>query len=127
MSDENSIPELDIEFLELNSFIYEIKSFRSSLHLIIKDFQFPSEYYDHSQVDLLIQFPVGYPNTPLDMFWTNPSIKLLNGNIPIRTEHHAEYHGRLWQRWSRHGVWRPGIDSLKNFIRSIYTEINKGV
>lgn len=127
MSDGQTIPELDIEFLESKSFEYEIHPFGEIFHLIIKNFQFPTGHYDTNQADVLIQFPVGYPNAPLDMFWTYPSIKLNNGNTPIRTEHHAEYHGKSWQRWSRHGVWRPGIDSLKNFIRSINIEINKGI
>lgn len=124
---DDLLPELDTEFLRLKAYDYEIIPHGGIIHLIIKNFPIPVDHYDVSQADVLIEFPVGYPNAPLDMFWFYPVIKLNNGNAPKTTEHHAEYHGKLWQRWSRHGTWRPGIDSIKNFIQSIHVELKKGI
>lgn len=131
MPDENKnpielIPELDREFLSEKEYNFEIVSGKGPILLIIKNFHFSASYVPQI-ADLLIIIPAGYPNAPLDMFWTNPDVKLVNGNWPSAAEHHEQYNGKSWQRWSRHGNWRTGIDSLQSFITSIKKEIVKGV
>jgi hypothetical protein len=123
------LPELDTDFLKEKGYSYELLSHGAALHLILKGFQLPAQHYIPEKVDLLIEIPPAYPNAPLDMFWTNPEVKLLNGGVPKTTESRADYHGRTWQRWSRHYVtpWRPNVDGIKNFIRSIVTELQKGI
>ena len=121
--------EQDAAFLVEKEYAYELFPEGGQLHVVIKDFQLPSQHYSPNKADLLIKIPSGYPNTPLDMFWTNPEIKLTNGQIPEKTESREEHRGKTWQRWSRHYVtpWRPGIDSLKNFMQSIHIELQKGI
>ena len=120
------IPELDREFLSEKGYVFEVVSGKGPLFLIIKDFPFSTSYVPQI-ADLLIIIPAGYPNAPLDMFWTNPDVKLTNGNWPSASEHHEQYNGRSWQRWSRHGGWRMGIDSIKSFLASVKKEIAKGI
>jgi len=120
------IPELDREFLSEKGYIFEVVSGKGPLFLIIKDFPF-SDSYVPQIADLLIIIPAGYPNAPLDMFWTNPDVKLINGNWPSASDNHEQYNERSWQRWTRHGSWRMGIDSLKSFLTSVKKEIAKGI
>ena len=126
ITNENLIPEKDRDFLHEKGFTFIIVPEKGSLLLIIKNFPF-SKIYNPTQADLLIVLPAGYPNSNLDMFWTYPDVKLSNGSWPAAADQHGQYSGLTWQRWSRHGNWRPGIDSLKNFMASISKEINRGV
>lgn len=123
------LPELDVSFLKEKEYETEFLTAGTLMHVLIKDFPFPVEHYTPAKADLLIEIPPAYPNAPLDMFWTNPEIKLINGTGPRQTESRAEYYGRTWQRWSRHYAvaWRPGVDSIKNFIQSIAIDLKKGL
>lgn len=125
--DNNVIPEIDIDFLQSKRYQYEILSHNGLPHLLIKDYPIPSQFYDASIADILIHFPAGYPNAPLDMFWTYPTVRLLNGSLPTTADYYEQFHGRSWQRWSRHGSWRPGVDGLQNFVRAMNMELNKGI
>lgn len=119
------IPELDREYLEEKGFNFELITYQGGVHLILKNFPFPETYLPR-QSDVLIMIPVGYPNAQLDMFWTYPEVKLADGNVPVTTEHRQEFHEKIWQRWSRHGPWRPSKDNLMTFISSIKSELQKG-
>src|SRR5690606_1280475 len=106
---------------------YEITTEGSQTFLVIKNWQFP-EAYTPRVADLMIILTPGYPMAALDMFWTSPDVKIAaTGGWPQACEHHKQYIGRNWQRWSRHFKgWRSGIDDLKTFITSIEQEINRG-
>jgi len=97
-------------------------------HVIINDFDFPAAYMPR-KANLLIILPAGYPNANLDMFWTEPVVKLADGNWPARADNHAVYNGVSWQRWSRHfqTPWRQGVDNLRTFVATIRKELARGV
>ncbi len=124
-----TLQEQDASFLAGKRYEHELFPLGSELHVVIKKFPFPPEHYLPAAADLLIKIPAGYPNAPLDMFWTNPEIKSINGQPPQKTESREQYHGKEWQRWSRHYVtpWRPGADSLRSFVQSIHAELKKGI
>ena len=126
-SAKDQLPEIDREFLDKKGFDYEVTKVGGELHLVIRDFDFPA--YAPSKANLLIIIPAGYPNAQLDMFWTNPDVKLPNGAWPAQCQHHQEHSGKSWQRWSRHfqQAWRSGIDGLRTFMASIRAEISKGI
>ncbi|MFA5841123.1 MAG: E2/UBC family protein [Candidatus Paceibacterota bacterium] len=118
----------DASYLAEKSYQYELFPENNELHVIIKEFPFPTSLYSPSTAELLIKIPPGYPNTQLDMFWTNPEIKKVDGQAPAASETREQHHGRSWQRWSRHYAsgWRPGIDGLRSFIQSINAELLTG-
>jgi len=117
------IPESDEEYLQEKGFEYELKSQDGAIHLILKNVAF-SEAFNMRQADILIVIPAGYPNSNLDMFWTCPHVRLLNGDYPAACNYFENFHDRNWQRWSRHGLWRGGVDNLRTFISSIKKEID---
>jgi hypothetical protein len=125
----NLIPEADRLFLEEKYSEAECLTANGQIHIIIHQFNIPAEHYVPSTVSLLLQLPSGYPNAAPDMFWTNPRVTLLNGDIPTRTDVTEPHHNKEWQRWSRHNIskWRPGVDGLRSFISSIRRELQKGV
>lgn len=118
----NLIPEPDRDYLLEKGYSFEIIPQGGEVHLILREVPF-SERFTPRIADILIVIPVGYPNAPLDMFWTFPVVSFADGSAPAATEHRQNFHDKLWQRWSRHGEWRSGIDSLRTFISTIKNEI----
>jgi hypothetical protein len=120
------IPVRDEEFLKASGFEFELTQ-PGDIHLVLKGWDFP-EAYSPGKADILIVIPPGYPMTPLDMWWTSPTVKLGNGALPQASEHHQRYGERQWQRWSRHyQPWRAGVDDLRSFIAAMNKEILLGV
>src|SRR5262245_863150 len=125
---EELLPEFDREFLDEKGYYWEVIKEGGELHLIIRGWPIPN-HYSPNVADLMIIVPAGYPNSKLDMFWTYPDVKLKNGSWPAQSQHHHAYHGRSWQRWSRHfqQPWRPGIDSIRSYLATVRVELDKGI
>jgi hypothetical protein len=125
---EDLIPEIDREFLAEKNLKFSVSRVGAATHVVIQHFDFP-EAYTPRRANLLIILPAGYPNANLDMFWTEPVVKLANGNVPAGADNHTTYNGLSWQRWSRHfqNAWRQGIDNLRTFVMTIRRELNRGV
>jgi hypothetical protein len=72
-----------------------------------------------ASAEVMFRLPSGYPDTAPDMWWILPALTTASGGQIQATS--PEYHlGLTWQRWSRHlppGAWRPGVDSIKSFIK----------
>lgn len=128
MSAHQTLPSLDKDYLDLKKVEYNFDVVNGAIHLRIQNYPLPAQYNIRS-VELLIIIPAGYPNAQLDMFYTKPDVKLLNGNWPLKADVHETHNGQVWQRWSRHinSGWRVGVDSLKTFLRGIEKEISKAV
>lgn len=130
MSDVSDLLEVDFDYLQRKGWQYKVQKipFGSSFEvdIIIYKFPLPSKYIP-CEVDLLLrQFP-GYPDTPMDMFWTRPDVILVDSKQkPPATEVYESYLDLQWQRWSRHwNGWRSGIDTLENYIQAIIMELQK--
>jgi hypothetical protein len=125
---EDLIPEIDREFLSEKQLKFTVSRVGADTHVVIQEFDFP-EAYSPRKANLLIILPAGYPNANLDMFWTDPVVKLANGNLPDRADNHATYNGVSWQRWSRHfqNPWRQNVDNLRTFVATIRRELARGV
>jgi hypothetical protein len=123
---QHYLPEIDIEFLRDKGFDFEEYQVVGEVHLIIHNFQLPPAYRPGT-CDLLLKLPAGFPNANPDMFWTSPTVQLLNGNCPMSANVMEVCNGRTWQRWSRHSAsWRPGVDSLRSKLRSVQVELELG-
>jgi hypothetical protein len=126
----NELPERDLEYLKEKEYNYELIPHNNGCLLVLRNISFPAAY-NIQVVDVLIQIPAGYSNTPLDMFFT-PEVKLADGNPPANCEGRLNFDDstaitpKSWQQWSRHYAWRAGIDSLRTFIPATMKEIAKG-
>lgn len=122
------LPEKDVEYLQEKQYEFEVHQMGGEIHIIIHHFLFPTPYQP-DRADMLIILPAGYPIANPDMFWTYPDVKLNGNQWPTNSDYHQDFHGKSWQRWSRHLTkgWRPGVDNLRNFVTSISREIGKGI
>ena len=124
------LPEDDERFLTEAGYQYTAKrGAQGEILLVVPNFDLPAAYSPR-KAELLIRLLPGYPRTPPDMFWTRPDVKLLStGGFPQAADVHETHDGLSWQRWSRHfdpNLWRPMIDGVQSFLRSIKSELARG-
>ena len=95
--------------------------------VILKAFVLPTGRFDVPSADILVLLPSGYPDTPPDMFYAIPWLKLASSNsYPNRSDQPFEFGGRKWQRWSRHNnEWRAGVDGIWTMIKRIETALEQ--
>lgn len=93
--------------------------------LVMGPLPLPDGKFNAPAAEVLILLPAGYPDTPPDMFYTDPWLKLLPGNSdPKAASVPLQFDGKTWQRWSRHNpVWRPGKDGIWTMLKRIETAL----
>lgn len=119
------LPELDEDYLTNKGFKWTLPA---PGYLLISGVAVSPERYDQTTVDLMIRIPGGYPTAALDMFYVSPELKLKSGGHPNAASVFEDHLGRRWQRFSRHMnsgscLWRPGVDSLKTFLKLALGEL----
>ena len=88
--------------------------------LVFPSYPLPDGKFNRSRTDLLILLPAGYPDAPPDMFFCDPPLLLADGSAAPSTDVPFPFHGRVWQRWSRHNSsWRPGIDGIHTMLQRV--------
>lgn len=98
---------------------------RYELQIVLEEYELPPKYTP-TQVRLLVRQLPGYPEVGMDMFWTSPTVFLAGTTQrPDRADVYKDNPGRQWQRWSRHGTWRAGIDCLETFLAAVRTELKR--
>jgi hypothetical protein len=121
------LPERDTEFLDEKCFKYSVTDADGWSNLVIDGYVLP-ECYAPREVRLLIRLPVGYPTTPLDMFFTIPRVVLVSTNsAPMNCTGEIRTLEENWQQWSRHfppEEWRPRVDCLRTFFARIKLELS---
>jgi hypothetical protein len=136
----DSLPERDADYLlpKMAAGAATVTRIGTEIHVLFKNYQFPAGLYVPAQADLLVRLIPPYPNASPDMFWTSPTLRRSDGQMPQGCEvmqvpapggHEAFYDGVNWQRWSRHpdqGQWRKDIDGLRSYMGSIKMELQRG-
>jgi hypothetical protein len=117
--------EQDEAYLKEKGYAYELATEGENACLIIKGYPLSPNKYDHDAVDLLICIQKGYNDAKLDNYYVHPHIRLkATGQYPQAADHFEDHAGRNWQRFSRHlPQWRPGIDTLQNFLPFVHREL----
>lgn len=115
------LPSRDREYLEGKGCVFQEIVDGQNRGIILPKFRLPAQKYDVSQVDVLIILPSGYPDVAPDMFYLEPWVKLVKGDCyPKATQSRLSFHGRSWQRWSRHNnEWRRGIDGIWTMLKRV--------
>ena len=90
------------------------------IFLVISDYALPAGFTPE-RVQLLVKLPPGFPDAAPDMFWVRPAVRTDDGCRP-RSTCSERLLGDEWQRFSWHlapGAWKPGISSLRGFLRCV--------
>ncbi len=76
--------------------------------------------YNKSITNLLLRFPISYPNGKPDMFWTDEDLLLSDGRIPNKADQIESYLGQHWRRFSWHATtWNSGLDNLSMYLEFV--------
>jgi hypothetical protein len=95
-------------------------------YLIVPDYPMP-DGFTPNLVRLLIKLPPLFPDAAPDMFWLSPQVRTASGATPQGTSIESVLDAE-WQRFSWHlvpGAWRPGISSLRDFMRCVRARLEK--
>jgi hypothetical protein len=116
-----SLPPEDHAYLEGRGISYEVVLNGAECGVILRGIPMPPGKFDHSAADVLLILPGGYPDAVVDMFHTDPWLRLAASRQFARAANVARaFAGRNWQRWSRHNnAWRPGVDGIHTILARI--------
>ena len=89
--------------------------------VILRGVILPTGRFDVAAADILILLPAGYPDSPPDMFYALPWLRLsARRTYPRAADQPYAFAGQNWQRWSRHNdAWRPGVDGIWTMVKRI--------
>ena len=120
------LPEEDKDFLNSDySDQWEELSEAGKRGLLIKDYPLP-EGYTPRKTNLMLLIPDSYPAGMIDMFYFDPPVKRQDG-VGIAALADEPHFYRQWQRWSRHYVWRAGIDNISTHITYVFNQLRSEI
>ena len=105
------LPEDDQDFLKSKGIPYELKEKDNKRGVLFPAFRFQGNLFQLDKdgaltpceaCDLLVLIPDGYDTTKLDSFYTRPTLKRPDGNLPDRATVIQNHFDQEWQFWSRH-------------------------
>lgn len=89
--------------------------------VIIHEYPVP-DGFSKQETNLLIRAQQSYPNSKLDMFWSDVDLVLENGAVPASADQLENYGGKQWRRFSWHPKsWNPGRDNLRTYLEFVNT------
>jgi len=89
-------------------------------YLIFRNYALPDQGYVPAVTDVMLMTDYQYPASRMDMFWTDPAVKLPSGAWPQNANQFEAYCGRNWQRWSWHySVWDPARHSVRTHLQVV--------
>lgn len=113
-------PAIDAEALGATSGFDVLPQPDGWTFVVVHDYALPHGYQPGS-VKLLVKLPPLFPEAQPDMFWVAPALKTSAGAEPAGTSL-EQVLGAAWQRFSWHlkpGAWKPGVSTLRDFMRCI--------
>ena len=115
------LPRRDAAYLAENEIAYEERASGGHIGLVFTGVSLPQGVFDAETADILILLPPGYPDTPPDMFYCNPWLRLSGlQRFPKCADYAHDFDGLSWQRWSRHNNnWRAGKDGIWTMIKRV--------
>ena len=120
--------QVDVEWLKEQGRNVEVVEDGTRFYVILKAFQLPdSGQYLPSVTDLMIMPDYQYPMSRLDMYWTDPVVRLASGGLPRQADSMENYAGRSWQRWSWHyDGWNPSTHNIATHIEVFMDRLARG-
>lgn len=77
-------------------------------------------HYNKVETDLLLKFPISYPNGKPDMFWTDPDLAVKDGRVHRSAATTETALRSQWRWFSWHPKsWNPATDSLRTYLEFV--------
>lgn len=91
--------------------------------VVVRGFVLPRPY-EPQVTDLMVMADYQFPQSALDMFWTDPHVTI-GGVLPQNADQFAQFLGRNWQRWSWHYTWNPLVHDLRSHIEVFHDRLER--
>src|SRR6266568_1208027 len=127
-------PQLEADLRDLRQhYAIEVVEESAVINLVVRGFA-TSGHYNRRTTNLLLRIPRSYPDSGLDMFWTDPELLLKEGSIPNGAQaierypaldSIGEFNGKQWRRFSWHPQtasptrWNPNVDNLLSYLEFV--------
>jgi len=117
----------EVEELRREAYAIDLIEGDGWANLIFHDYRIPPGY-NRASIELLLKFPMSYPNGRPDMFWTDKELLLANGAAPRNADAIEPALGKEWRRFSWHPTnWNPGRDNLRTYLEFVNNRLAKTV
>lgn len=123
-------PQLEIDLNLLKEQGHLVEAHRdptngNRIFVIFEKYQLSSGW-NRAETKLLLIADISYPNSKLDMFWTDPGLTLANGKIPQAGEVIENYLNQQWQRFSWHvQKWNPAVDNIITYLGTVDSRLGQ--
>lgn len=95
-------------------------------NIIIVGYPIQPRHYNKNFIELLLRFPLSYPNGKPDMFWTDEDFLLKSAHVPKSAEVFETWMGKRRRRFSWHlSSWNPAGDNLLTYLEFINNRLAK--
>lgn len=114
-------PQLETDINKLKEQGYSVDAHRENnqILVVIEKYRVPSGW-NKSETTLLLVTDIGYPNSKMDMFWTDLDFKLSGERIPQAGEVVQAFLSRQWRRFSWHvQKWNPAVDNIITYLGTV--------
>lgn len=109
----------EIEALRIDGYSIDITEDNDWVLIVFHDYSVPLGF-SKKKTNLLVRAQQSYPNSNLDMFWTDVDLLLEDGRVPERAEKLETHNDQQWRRFSWHPKsWNPGRDNLCTYLEFI--------
>lgn len=109
----------EVEALRFQGYSISVTEDSSWVSVVFHDYPV-SAGFSKNKTNLLVRAQQSYPNSNLDMFWTDIDLLLEGGGVPASADQLENYNGQQWRRFSWHPKsWNPGRDNLCTFLEFI--------
>lgn len=124
---DNQLLAEDLERLADAGFDFEVLRDGDQIGVVVRDVPLPEGRWSQESTDVMLMTTVLYPQSAMDMFWTDPDLRLGSGGEPQASSLEVHF-GRTWLRfsWHRNVDWRPGRDDLLSHFEFALARLTDG-
>lgn len=117
----------EVEELRREGYAIDLVEAEGWANLVTHGYRLPPGF-NKASTELLLRFPMSYPNGRPDMFWTDADLLLANGTVPRNGDAIETGLGKQWRRFSWHPTnWNPGRDNLRTYLEFVNNRLAKAV
>ncbi len=114
-------PQLETDINKLKETGYSVAAHRENNQILVVIEKYPVPLgWNKSETTLLLVTDIGYPNSRIDMFWTDLDFKLSGERIPQAGDAVQPFLGKQWRRFSWHvQKWNPAVDNIITYLGTV--------
>lgn len=116
----------DVEALREMGHDVDVIEDGSRTYVIVHAVRLP-DGFTPTETDVMMIADYQYPQSALDMFWTEPHVTIGGGAWPANADQFETHCARSWQRWSWHYPgWNPATHTVATHLEVFFSRLAEG-